>query len=140
MSRVNAVGTQFKFADLDRSDWRKADLSGADFSGAKLPDANFSETKLVGTNFRGANLQNVNFRNADLKLADFRGADLQGADFQGAIFVAARINRPDGFVQSAIKVGMGTRVEGVNFGKAKNLDVRQLTYICAQGGHHPRCQ
>ena len=140
LSRVNAVGTQFKFADLDRSDWRKADLSGADFSGAKLPDANFSETKLVGTNFRGANLQNVNFRNADLKLADFRGADLQGADFQGAIFVAARINRPDGFVQSAIKVGMGTRVEGVNFGKAKNLDVRQLTYICAQGGHHPRCQ
>lgn len=140
LSRVNAIGTQFKFAELARSDWREADLSGADFSGAKLQDANFSDTKLAGTNFRGTNLQNVNFRNADLKLTDFRGADLEGADFQGAIFVAAKINRPDGFVQSARNVSMGTRVQGVNFSKAKNLDLRQLTFICAQGGHHPRCQ
>lgn len=140
LSRVNAIGTQFKFAELERSDWREADLSGADFSGAKLQDANFSDTKLAGTNFRGTNLHNVNFRNADLKMTDLRGADLEGADFQGAIFVAAKINRPDAFVQSATKLAMGTRVQGVNFSKAKNLDIRQLTYICAQGGHHPQCQ
>jgi len=30
-------------------------------------------------------------------------------------------------------------VEGVDFTNAKNLDPKQLAYICTQGGRHPRC-
>lgn len=140
LNRVIALGTQFEFADLTQSDWREADLSGANFRGAKIPNANFSGAKLAGTDFGDANLQNANFRNADLKMADFRGANLEGADFQAAIFAPAKLNNPDRFVQSSPKISQGPRVQGVNFSKVKNLDARQLSYICAQGGHHPRCQ
>ena len=140
LTRIKAMGTQWQSTDLSQSDLREADLSMANFSRAKLNNANLSNTRLAGTNFSSAKLQNVSLRNADLKMADFRGANLDGADFEGAMFIAAKVNRADQFVQSAPNMSMGARVMGVNFTQVKNISSQQLTYICSQGGIHPRCQ
>ncbi len=139
LSRVSAVSTRFSFASMIQSDWQGADLSGADLSHANLRHADLSATRLTGTSFRNAQLENANLRNADLGLADLRGANLAGADFQGAIFVSLKPAQPDQFIQTPTSNTQSALVEGVDFAKAKNLDVRQLAYICTQGGHHPRC-
>lgn len=139
LGRVSAVGTKFESADLRLSDWRGADLSGANLSRAKLQNANLSDTRLAGTNFNQAELQGANFRNADLSMADLQGAFVAGADFQGAIFAVNRAVPPDQFIQTQPDVSFSARVKGVDFTTAKNLDQKQLAYICAQGGRHPRC-
>ena len=139
LSRVSAVSAQFAFASLTGSDWQGADLSGADLNHANLRNADLSATRLTGANLRNAQLENVNLRNADLGLADLRGANLAGADFQGAIFVSLIPTQPDQFIQTPTSNTRSALIDGVDFTKAKNLDVRQIAYICTQGGHHPRC-
>jgi uncharacterized protein YjbI with pentapeptide repeats/uncharacterized RDD family membrane protein YckC len=139
LGRVSAVGTKLESADLRVSDWRGADLSGANLSRAKLQNANLSDTRLAGTNFHKAELQGASFRNANLSMADLQGANVAGADFQGAIFAVTRALPPDQFIQTQPDISISARVKGVDFTTAKNLDQRQLAYICAQGGRHPRC-
>ena len=139
LARVSAVGTKLESANLRVSDWRGADLSGANLSRAKLESANLSDTRLAGTNFNQAELQGASFRNADLSMADLQGANVAGADFQGAIFALTRALPPDQFIQTQPDISISARVKGVDFTTAKNLDQRQLAYICAQGGRHPRC-
>ncbi|MFB2921432.1 pentapeptide repeat-containing protein [Aerosakkonema sp. BLCC-F2] len=140
LTRVGAMGAQLQLANLTESDWREADLSVANFNRAILKNANFGSTRLKGTNFNGTQLQNASFRNADLSMADFRGANLEGADFQGAIFLAPK--QPvvgDQFIQTP-NIATGPRIKGVDFSKVKNLDSEQISYICENGGRHPRCQ
>jgi uncharacterized protein YjbI with pentapeptide repeats len=84
-------------------------------------------------------MQNVNLRNSDLSKADLRGANLAGADLQGAIFVSSKLAQTDQFIQKPPYDSRFALVEGVDFSKAKNLDAKQLAYICTQGGDHPRC-
>lgn len=139
LGRVSALGTHLQFANLTKSDWQGADLSQADLSRANLRNADFNNTRLTGANFRDAVLQNVNLRNADLRLADLRGANLTGADLQGAIFVSSKAAQADEFIQMPPSDSRSALVEGVDFTDAKNLDVKQLAYICTQGGRHPRC-
>ncbi len=139
LGRVIAIGTQLPFANLSKTDWQAADLSGANLQRADLSNANLSATRLTNTNFRSANLTGVNFRNADLSLADLRGANLTEADFQGAVLLPTKQDPADQFVQTPSTGSQSAVVKGVDFSQVKNLDPKQLAYICTQGGIHPRC-
>jgi uncharacterized protein YjbI with pentapeptide repeats/uncharacterized RDD family membrane protein YckC len=138
LGRVSALGTQLQFANLSESDWQGADLSKADLSRANLDNADFSATRLTGVNLGNTKMENINLRNADLRQADLRGANLAGADLQGAIFSASK-TQADSFIQTPPDASRSALVEGVDFSKARNLDTKQLAYICTQGGSHPRC-
>jgi uncharacterized protein YjbI with pentapeptide repeats/uncharacterized RDD family membrane protein YckC len=139
LTRAIAIGTQLSYANLTSTDWRGADLSGAYLDRANLSNANLSATRLTGAVLRSARLENTNLQNADLSFVDLRGANVAGADFQGAIIAPARQNPEDQFVQMPEIGSISAVVRGVDFSQAKNLDTRQLAYICTQGGIHPRC-
>ncbi|WP_016875323.1 pentapeptide repeat-containing protein [Chlorogloeopsis fritschii PCC 9212] len=139
LGRVIAIGTQLSFANLSKTDWQAADLSGADLDRANLSHANLSATRLTNANLRSANLEGANFRNADLSLADLRDANLTGADFQGTILFPNKQDPADQFVQTPTIGSQSAVVKGVDFSQVKNLDTKQLAYICTQGGIHPRC-
>jgi uncharacterized protein YjbI with pentapeptide repeats/uncharacterized RDD family membrane protein YckC len=138
LGRVSAEGGDFSFADLTQSNWQDADLSGANLSNANLQDADLSSTKLIDANLRNAQLQNTKLRNSNLSSADLRGANLAGTDFRGATFTATPV-RSNQFIEKPLNATSGARVKGVNFAKAKNLDTKQIKYICNQGGIHPQC-
>ncbi|MEM7555394.1 MAG: pentapeptide repeat-containing protein [Cyanobacteria bacterium P01_A01_bin.84] len=139
LGRVIATGAQFSSTNLTKTDWQGSDLSGAYFDGANLSDSNLSATRLTGTVLRSANLENANLRNADLSLADLRGANLTHADFQGVILSPNKQDPADEFVQTPA-IGLESAVvKGVDFSRVKNLDSKQLAYICTQGGLHQRC-
>ncbi|HIK06981.1 MAG TPA: pentapeptide repeat-containing protein [Trichormus sp. M33_DOE_039] len=139
LGRVIAIGTQLSFANLTKTDWQASDLSGADLERANLSNANLSATRLTGAILRSAQLENANLQNADLSLVDLRGANVAGADFQGAILTPNRQDPADQFVQTPDIGSVSAVVKGVDFSQAKNLDPRQIAYICTQGGLHPRC-
>ncbi|OUL23698.1 pentapeptide repeat-containing protein [Nostoc sp. 106C] len=139
LGRVVAIGTQLSYANLTKTDWQGADLSGADLERANLSNANLSATRMTGAVLRSAQMQNANFQNADLSLVDLRGANVAGADFKGAIISPSKQDPADEFVQTPSKGSVSAVVQGVDFSQAKNLDPKQLAYICTQGGIHPRC-
>jgi uncharacterized protein YjbI with pentapeptide repeats len=139
LSRVIAIGTQLSFANLTKTDWQGSDLSGADLERANLSNADLSATRLTGAILRSAQLDNANLRNADLSLVDLRGANVAGADFKGTILTPNKQDPADQFVQTPDLGAVSAVVKGVDFSQAKNLDAKQLAYICTQGGLHPRC-
>jgi uncharacterized protein YjbI with pentapeptide repeats/uncharacterized RDD family membrane protein YckC len=139
LGRVIAIGTQLSFANLTKTDWQGADLTGAYLDHANLSNANLNATRLANAILRSANMENVNLRNADLSLADLRGANLTGADFQGAILSPSKQDQAEQFVQIPAIGAKSAVVDGVDFTQVKNLDPRQIAYICTQGGIHPRC-
>ncbi|MEH1862029.1 MAG: pentapeptide repeat-containing protein [Nostoc sp.] len=139
LGRATAIGTQLSFANLTNTDWQGADLSGAYLDRANLSNANLSATRLTGAVLRSAQMENVNLQNADLSLADLRGANVAGADFKGAILAPSKQDPADQFVQTPDLGSISAVVQGVDFSQAKNLDAKQLAYICTQGGIHPRC-
>lgn len=139
LGRVTAIGTQLSFANLTNTDWQGADLSGAYLDRANLSNANLGATRLTGAVLRSAQMENVNLQNADLSLADLRGANVAGADFKGAILAPSKQDPADQFVQTPDLGSVSAVVQGVDFSKAKNLDPKQLAYICTQGGIHPNC-
>ncbi len=139
LGRAIAIGTQLSFANLTKTDWQGADLSGANLDRANLTEANFSAARLTGANLRSAQMQNTNFRNSDLRLTDLGGANVDGADFQGAILTDAKQDPSDQFVQTPATGVQSAIVKGVDFTKAKNLEPKQVAYICTQGGIHPKC-
>ena len=139
LGRAIAIGTQLSFANLVRTDWQGADLSGASLNHANLSHANLSATRLTGAVLRSANMENVNLRNADLSQADLRGANLAGADFQGVILSPSKRDQTDQFVHKPTLGTQSAVVRGVDFSQVKNLDAKQLAYICTQEGIHPSC-
>ncbi|OYD87550.1 low-complexity protein [Nostoc sp. 'Peltigera membranacea cyanobiont' 213] len=139
LGRVTAIGTQLSFANLTNTDWQGADLSGAYLDRANLSNANLSATRLAGAVLRSAQMENVNLQNADLSLADLRGANVAGADFKGAILAPSKEDPADQFVKTPDLGSVSAVIQGVDFSQAKNLDAKQLAYICTQGGIHPRC-
>ncbi|MEH2008399.1 pentapeptide repeat-containing protein [Nostoc sp.] len=139
LGRVSAIGTQLSFANLTNTDWQGADLSGAYLDRANLSNANLGATRLAGAVLRSAQMENVNLQNADLSQADLRGANVAGADFKGAILAPSKQDPADQFVQTPDLGSVSAVVQGVDFSQAKNLDAKQLAYICTQGGIHPRC-
>jgi uncharacterized protein YjbI with pentapeptide repeats/uncharacterized RDD family membrane protein YckC len=139
LGRVIAVGTQLSFANLIKTDWQGADLTGAYLDHANLSNANLGATRLKNAILRSANMENVNLRNADLSLADLRGANLTGADFQDTILSPTKQDQTEQFVQTPALGSQSAVVDGVDFTQVKNLDAKQIAYICTQGGVHPRC-
>lgn len=139
LSRISAIGTQLSYANLSKTDWQGADLSEAYLDHANLSNANLSATRLTGANLRNSNLENANLRNADLSRVDLRNTNIAGADFQGALLSAAKQNPSDQFVETPNLGSQDALVKGVDFTKAKNLDEKQIAFICTQGAIHPRC-
>jgi uncharacterized protein YjbI with pentapeptide repeats/uncharacterized RDD family membrane protein YckC len=140
LSRVSALGTRLQSANLTKSDWQGADLSSADLSHSNLADADLSLARLSSGNFRNAQMQNVKLRQADLRLADLRGANLAGADFQGVILFSPQpAASGDRFIAAPAEYTQAALLQGVDFSQVKNLDAKQIAYICVYGGHHPRC-
>lgn len=139
LSRVIAIGTHLSYANLTNTDWRGADLSGAYLDRANLTNANLSATRLTSAVLRSARLENTNLQNADLSFVDLRGANVTGADFKGAILAPVPQNPADQFVQMPELGSVSAVVQGVDFSQAKNLDSRQIAYICTQGGRHTNC-
>ncbi|HYW18418.1 MAG TPA: pentapeptide repeat-containing protein [Nodularia sp. (in: cyanobacteria)] len=139
LSRVIAIGTHLTSANLTNTDWRGADLSGAYLDRANLSNANLSATRLTGAILRSAKLENANLQNADLSFVDLRGANVAGADFQGTVLAPIPQNAEDQFVQMPELGSISAVVQGVDFSQAKNLDPKQIAYICTQGGLHSSC-
>ncbi|KZL50511.1 MULTISPECIES: pentapeptide repeat-containing protein [Cyanophyceae] len=139
LSRVIAIGTHLSYANLTNSDWRGADLSGAYLDRANLSNANLSATRLTGAVLRSARLENTNLQNADLSFVDLRGANVAGADFQGTVLAPVPQNPAERFVEMPDLGEISAVVQGVDFSQAKNLDSRQIAYICTQGGLHSSC-
>lgn len=139
LGRVIAIGTQFSFANLINTDWQEADLSGAYLDRANLSHAKLNAARLTGASLQSANLEGANLQNADLSLANLQGANLAGADFRGAILTPSKQDPADQFVQTPAIGLQSAVVKGVDFTQVKNLDTKQLAYICTQGGIHPHC-
>jgi uncharacterized protein YjbI with pentapeptide repeats len=138
LGQVKAVGGEFAFANLSQSNCEGANLSGANLSNADLQNADLSSTKLVGANLKNTQLQKAKLRNANLSAADLQGANLAGADLQGAIFATKQI-QSNQFIEKPPSATSAARIKGVNFAKVKNLDAKQIEYICSHGGQHPQC-
>jgi uncharacterized protein YjbI with pentapeptide repeats len=139
LGQANAMGGDFSYADLSQSNWQGADLSRANLSNANLREADLSATKLVEANLSDAQLQNANLRNSNLSATNLQGANLTGADFLGATFAAATPGQSNQFLEKPPVAASAARVKGVNFAKAKNLDTKQIKFICTHGGQHPQC-
>jgi uncharacterized protein YjbI with pentapeptide repeats len=139
LGQANAMGGDFSYADLSQSNWQGADLSRANLSNANLREADLSATKLVEANLSNAQLQNANLRNSNLSATNLQGANLTGADFLGVTFAAATPGQSNQFLEKPPSAATAARVKGVNFAKAKNLDAKQIKFICANGGQHPQC-
>lgn len=139
LGRAIAIGAFLSHANLTKTDWLGADLSGAYLDHTNLSSANLSATRLTGAVLRGANLSNANLSNADLSLADLQRTNLRGADFQGAILAPGNQNPTEQFVETPQTGAKSALVKGVDFSEVKNLDKRQIAYICTQGGIHPSC-
>ncbi len=137
--RAIAIGAQLTDANLTKTDWQAADMSGAYLDRANLSNANLSATRLTGAILRSANLENANLRNADLSLADLKGANVAGADFQGAILSPGGQDPSDQYAQKPQIGAQSAVVRGVDFTQAKNLDAKQVAYLCTQGGIHKQC-
>lgn len=137
--KARAVNTDFSSARLTKTNWQEADASQANFQGANLQGSDLSNARFVGAKFANASLQNVNFQSADLRFVDLRGANLAGANFQGVVFFTAPSSSPDQFIRAIIPRETSTIVKQVDFSQVRNLDSKQLEYICTQGGIHPRC-
>ncbi|MEM7065991.1 MAG: pentapeptide repeat-containing protein [Cyanobacteria bacterium P01_B01_bin.77] len=138
LNRIDASHSQWAKAILPQSTWVGANLMGADFRQTNLTRANFQGANLDSTNFAGADLQQANLQDTDLRRATLTGVNLTNADLSGAVFDDGRsIN--DSFITPNAQLNATNNLQGVNFSRVRNLDGRQLNYICAQGGIHPTC-
>jgi hypothetical protein len=74
LSRTDLSGCIFEWANLSGTNLRNVDLRDADLTGANLQDSDMSEAYLKNASLTGANLTNVNLRKARIgkaKLSDF---------------------------------------------------------------------
>jgi len=139
LSQITAKGANFQLANLSAADVEGSDLSETDLTNANLQNANLSATNLSGANLRNAQLQNANLQSVDLTGADLRGATLTGADVRGAIFATPKPENTDTFIAKSVdRLSIGL-LQGVNFNEVKNLDLKQMSYLCTQGAVHNNC-
>lgn len=139
LNRIEASHSSWTKAILPQSNWVGANLIGADFSQANLTSANLQGANLDSVDFTRANLRQANLRDTDLRQANLTGVNLTDADLAGAIFNDGR-NMNDSFITPNVQLSETNYLRGVNFSRVRNLDRRQLNYICIQGGIHPTCK
>ncbi|MEM8612166.1 MAG: pentapeptide repeat-containing protein [Cyanobacteria bacterium P01_H01_bin.105] len=139
LNRIEAAHSSWRKATLTQSDWVEANLIGADFEQANLNGADFQGAQLDSVNFAQADLRQANLQDADLRQITLTSANLTGADLAGAIFDDGT-SVTGSFITPNTQLSTANRFQGVNFSRVRNLDGRQLNYICAQGGLHPSCQ
>ena len=139
LNRVEAAHSRWTKATLPQTEWVGANLIGADFSHTNLVGADFQGAQLDGVDFTRADLRQANLRDADLRQATLTGINLTDADLAGAIFDDGT-SVTGSFITPNTQLSAANHLQGVNFSRVRNLDDRQLNYICAQGGIHPACQ
>ncbi len=139
LNRIEAAHSSWVKATLPQSDWVGANLLGADFSQANLVGADFQGAQLDSVDFTRADLRQANLRDVDLRQATLTGVNLTDADLGGAIFDDGT-NVAGSFITPNAQLRSDNHFQGVNFSRVRNLDGRQLNYICAQGGIHPACK
>ncbi|MEB3268536.1 MAG: pentapeptide repeat-containing protein [Leptolyngbya sp.] len=139
LRRLIADGATLTGATLRGADALETVFTAADLRGADLRQTNLAGSNLAGANLADADLRGANLTDTDLRDVNLQGANLLGTDFTGAIFAAEKATNQDGFITSAPNLQPGDRFTGINFNQARNLDLGQLTYICAQGGIHDAC-
>lgn len=139
LNRIEAAHSSWIKATLPQSAWIGANLIGADFGQAKLTGADFQGAQLDSVDLTRTDLRQANFRDADLRQAKLTGANLTDADLANAIFDDGR-PVTGSFITPNAQLSAANHLQGVNFSRVRNLDARQLNYICAQGGIHPTCQ
>lgn len=138
LNRIDASHSKWTKATLPQSTWVGANLMGADFRQTNLTRANFQGANLDSTNFTGADLRQANLQDTDLRRATLTGVNLTNADLSGAVFDDGHSVK-NSFITPNAQLNAANHLQGVNFSRARNLDGRQLNYICAQGGIHPTC-
>ncbi|MEO0867629.1 MAG: pentapeptide repeat-containing protein, partial [Cyanobacteria bacterium J06642_11] len=138
LNRIDAAHSHWHRASLSQSQWVGANLMGADFNQADLTYANFQGANLDGANLSQADLRQANLRDTDLRQANLTGVTLTDADFAGAVFDDGK-SLSGSFITPKAQLSK-QNLQGVNFSRVRNLDGRQLNYICAQGGIHPSCE
>jgi uncharacterized protein YjbI with pentapeptide repeats len=94
-TNVTAIKTNFRLANMDRSQFnqsncsqskfyrtngREADFSNSKYVKADFTGASFEKSKFINSNLRGANLQKCTLTGSNLADADFSEADLRRAD------------------------------------------------------------
>lgn len=139
LNRIEATHSIWTKATLPQSDWVGANLLGADFSQANLVGADFQGARLDSVDFTQADLRQANLRDADLRQAVLTGVNLTDADLANAMFDNGN-SVTGSFITPNAQLSANNHLQGVNFSRVRNLDGRQLNYICAQGGIHPACQ
>lgn len=112
LDETHAPGTDFRDANLVKSEVFETDLRGACFDGANLTRGFYLESDLRGATFRGADLFGATFSKCDLREALFDGADLEGAFFkdcrvEGASWVDVKHLTP----LSVATLTLGKRIE-----------------------------
>ncbi len=137
--KIEGAGANFSSGDLTQSNWQEANLFQSNFSDTNLREANLAATDLTGANLRNTDLRNADLRNANLSQADLRGANLAEANFQGVNFSQILAPSSDQFLAPAPQEASAAKIEGVDFSKVRNLNIRQVELICRQGGKHPQC-
>jgi len=94
----------FRYALLNRSDFRRADLTWADLRGTqmwrtsakgKLNDTQLQGAVLKEAQLQGAHLSSASFQGANLSLAELQGANLSYAKLQGADLRGAQLQGAD---------------------------------------------
>ena len=139
LNRIEAAHSSWQKAILPQSDWVGANLIGADFSQANLAGADLQGAKLDGADFTQADLRQANLRDTNLRQTIFTGGNLADADLAGAKFDDGNVVTGS-FITPNAELSTNRHLQGVNFSRVRNLDSRQLNYICAHGGIHPTCQ
>lgn len=84
----------FRYALLNRSDFRRADLTWADLRAAQMWRTS-AKGKLNDTQLQGAVLKEAQLQGAHLSSASFQGADLSDAELQGANLSYAKLQGAD---------------------------------------------
>ena len=65
--------------------------------------------------------------------------NLTNTELAGAIFAIAKPDTANQFIESPNGNTSAARIKGVNFAKAKNLNAKQIKFICNYQGRHPQC-
>ncbi len=89
---VQAEGTGFGMASMQRVRFFGAEMDHATFSKSDLSDSDLRCAKLRQARLHESDLTRVDLSRADLTGANLEGADVQGADFMDAILCAARLS------------------------------------------------
>ena len=135
-SRFDALGADFRNANLRNADFQKAEMPNSNFEGAclvntrftdaYLPSSKFRNVKMGSTRFSGANLSKSNFRDVNFKFSFLENANLIhaklcDADLNQAYIIGADLSGSEPWRAKLIGTDKANSAQGAaNCGSAIN--------------------